>query len=258
MFKIAFFDIDWTLFDHKNHVWPKSAVSSLKALKEKGIKVVLCTARPYHSMEAFGVFDLGIDFDGYISSAGGVAYCDGVFALKNLMKGTDVISFCNKAKEKSLTLELVEVTTRKLVFPLTEYSNTFYEAFHEVVPPMGKYEGEEVVGINLFAPDSVDKEFMDAFPQLIYSRYFETAVDVMGTPHLKGLAVKSVLEHYGYKKEEAIGFGDDLQDISMAEHVGSFVCMGQGKDEVKKIATYVSTPVWEDGVYDGLRHFKLL
>ena len=49
-FKIVFFDIDWTLYDHKNHCWPASALSSIHTLQAEGIKVVLCTARPFHSM----------------------------------------------------------------------------------------------------------------------------------------------------------------------------------------------------------------
>jgi Cof subfamily protein (haloacid dehalogenase superfamily) len=256
--KVIFFDIDWTLYDHQNHQWPFSALTALKELKAKGYKLIICTARPYHSFKLFGALDLGIDWDGYIASAGGVAYVDGVFVHKSLMASNDVKAFCALAGKEKLTLELVEVLTRKLVYPMTEDAQHFYEGYHESIPERGSFEGEEVIGLNFFAPASYDAEFTKAFPQLIYSRYFDYAVDVMGTPHLKGLAVDKILQHYGYHKDEAMGFGDDIQDISMAEHVGTFVCMGQGKAEVKAVASYVTDPVWDDGVAKALRHFRLI
>jgi hydroxymethylpyrimidine pyrophosphatase-like HAD family hydrolase len=92
----------------------------------------------------------------------------------------------------------------------------------------------------------------------VYSRYFDYAVDVIPTPHLKGEACDDFLRYYGFKKEESLGFGDDLQDISIAEHVGAFVCMGNGKDEVKKHASFVTSEVWNDGILQGLRHFQLV
>lgn len=209
-------------------------------------------------MDKFGTNDLGIVWDGYISSAGGVAYADHQYLRKILMKPTDITSFIAAVHERHLTLELVEPIERKLVFPQTYSSRHFYANYHEVVPPRGFYEGEEVVGLNFFAPKKWDKEMSSLFPQLIYSRYFDYAVDVMPVEHLKGAACDDVLRHYGFTKAESLGFGDDLQDISLAEHVGKFVCMGNGKDEVKKHASYVTSAVWDDGVLQGLKHFGLL
>ena len=257
-FKIVFFDIDWTLYDHKNHCWPASALSSIRALQAEGIKVVLCTARPYHSMDKFGANNLGIVWDGYISSAGGVAYVDHQYLRKSLMKDADIRSFILAVKTRNLTMELVEPIERKLVFGQTYSSRKFYSAFNEVVPLRGNYEGEEVVGINFFAAKKWDCEMMRLFPQLVYSRYFDYAVDVMPVQHLKGQAVADVLRYYGFQKEESLGFGDDLQDISLADNVGKFVCMGNGKEEVKQHASFVTSAVWDDGVWKGLRYFGLV
>ena len=257
-FKIVFFDIDWTLYDHKNHCWPASALSSIHTLQAEGIKVVLCTARPFHSMDRFGTNNLGIVWDGYISSAGAVAYADHQYLRKSLMKDADIRSFTSAVKARHLTMELVEPIERKLVFGQTYSSRKFYSDYHEVVPPRGNYEGEEVVGINFFASQRWDREMRRLFPQLVYSRYYDYAVDVMPVQHLKGQAVADVLRHYGFVQKESLGFGDDLQDISLADNVGKFVCMGNGKDEVKQHASYVTSAVWDDGVFKGLRHFDLI
>lgn len=219
---------------------------------------MLCTARPFDSLARFGALDLGVDWDGYIASAGGVTFADGIFLHKTLMKRDDVTRFIALATKEKRTMELVGTTTRSLISPPDDFAMAFYNHYNEHIPEVASYDGQDVIGFNFFAPESYDAEFMKAFPQLIYSRYFESAVDVMGEPHLKGLSVDRVLRHYGYSKGEAMGFGDDLQDISMAQHVGTFVCMGQGKDEVKKQASYITTPVWDDGVERALQHFGLV
>ena len=68
--KAAFFDVDWTLYDHHNRRYVPSGIEAIKRLKQKGVMVFVCSARPYESLKQFGVFDLGIAWDGYIACAG--------------------------------------------------------------------------------------------------------------------------------------------------------------------------------------------
>lgn len=258
MIRIAFFDIDGTLIDNETGRWSEKTIKGIQALQRHGVKVVLCSARPFHSMDKFGVFSLGIDWDGWISSAGAVANYQGQYLRKTLMKKEDIEGFCKMCGEDGYTMELVEVLTRKLVFGQTKDSQNYYRAFKESIPDDGVYEGEEVVGINFFAPEGVCYRYQKAFPGLVIHRYFESAVDVMGTLHRKEDGIKAVLKHLGLSKKEAIGFGDDVQDISMANGVGTFVCMGQGNEHVKEIADYVTSSIKEDGVYQALLHYNLI
>ena len=66
------------------------------------------------------------------------------------------------------------------------------------------------------------------------------------------------MDYLGLKKEETISFGDDTQDISMKKATGTFVCMGNGKDEVKAVADYVTDRIENDGLEKALKHFKLI
>jgi hydroxymethylpyrimidine pyrophosphatase-like HAD family hydrolase len=115
-----------------------------------------------------------------------------------------------------------------------------------------------VVGIAWFSEAAYDDAYKKAFPELIFERYFPTAVDVMSEPHEKGAGISVILNALGYRKEEAIAFGDDTQDLTMVPEVGTFVCMGQGKDELKQKASFVTAPVWDDGIAKALRHFSLI
>lgn len=233
-------------------------IASLKELSKKGVKLFLCSARPFHSMDAFGTFSLGISFDGYVSSAGAVCKVGEKCIRKTLMKKEDVIAFSSQCLKDHLTMEYVETEERKLLAPSNAYSDIFYSSYNEVRPLVNKPNYNEVVGINFFAPSSYDVKYQSLFPSLLYRRYFTEAVDVMGEPHEKGDGVKAILNYLGLKKEDVLGFGDDIQDISMAEALPHFVCMGQGKDELKKISEYVTSPVYEDGFYKALVHYGLV
>lgn len=246
--KAAFFDIDSTLFDYKNDCWDLKSIEKIKELKKKGIKVFICTARPYHSFKWLGALDLGVEWDGFIASSGGYAYADGKYIYVTKMEDDDVRNFIALALKRNLTLELVELEDRKLVAPLTKEAEDHYSHFKECIPPVKSYEGEDVEGLNFFALEDEDEIFMERFPHLVFYRYSPSSVDVMPVPHEKGKCVRMILDYYGFKKDEAIGFGDDMQDLSMAENVGYFVCMGNGKDEVKKAANFVTKNVWEGGV----------
>lgn len=246
--KAAFFDIDSTLYNHRDDCWDLSSIEKIKELKEKGVKVFLCTARPYHSFKWLGALDLGVDWDGFIASSGGYAYADGKYIYTTKMEDKDVREFISLALERNLTLELVELEDRKLIAPLTKEAKDHFSVFKECIPEIKGYEGEDVEGINFFALESEDELFTKRFPNLIFFRYSPTAVDVTPVPHEKGKCVRLIIEHYGFKKEETIGFGDDLQDLTMAAEVGYFVSMGNGKDEVKAAADFVTKNVWEGGV----------
>lgn len=233
-------------------------LASLKELSSSRIKLFLCSARPFHSMDAFGVFSLGIPFAGYVASAGAVCKVGDQVIRKTLMKKEDVIAFSKQCLQDHLTMEYVETDDRKLLVPSNSYSEIFYTSYKESKPLVAKADYGEVVGINFFAPANYDEKYQALFPSLLYRRYFDYAVDVMGEPHEKGDGVKAILQYLGINKDEALGFGDDIQDISMAEALPHFVCMGQGKDELKKKSEYVTAPVYEDGFAKALKHYGLL
>lgn len=246
--KAAFFDLDWTLYNHKDDKWDEESIGAIKKLQSLGVKVFICTARPFCSFEWLGAFKLGIEWDGYIASAGGYCFADGKYLFTSEFEKEDVERFISLAKKNNTTLELVELKKRKLIAPITKEAKEHYSVFKEYIPDIEDYEGEDVEGINFFAPESLDELFKKEFPNLIYWRYTSTAVDVSPFPHEKGRLIKVVLEHYGFSKDEAIAFGDDFQDLSMAENVKFFISMGNGKDEVKKVAYYVTDEVWNSGV----------
>ncbi|OPZ35028.1 MAG: putative phosphatase [Tenericutes bacterium ADurb.BinA155] len=256
--QIAFFDIDWTLYDHSSHTWVLSGLQAIKQLQKNGVKIYLCSARPYNSMKLFGVFDLGIRWDGYIASAGAVAYGDHHFIKTLVMPKPMVHNLIQVTKELGLPMEMVGIKTRFMTLPPNDYVEKYHWVYKDTTMPVRSYRGEPLTGALLFAPAEYDEELKRRCPGVRFDRFADYGVDVMDVPHEKGDAIKDVLAYYGYSKDEAIAFGDDYQDLTMVPQVGIFVCVGNGKDEVKKAATYVARPISEDGILESLQHYHLV
>jgi hydroxymethylpyrimidine pyrophosphatase-like HAD family hydrolase len=53
-------------------------------------------------------------------------------------------------------------------------------------------------------------------------------------------------------------FGDHWNDIEMIKGVGIGVSMGNGKEETKQAADFVTASNNEDGIAKALRHFQLI
>ena len=74
----------------------------------------------------------------------------------------------------------------------------------------------------------------------------------------KGAAIKDFMEAVGEPIENAYAFGDSTNDIEMLEIAGTAIAMGNGADLAKAVADYVTDTVDEDGLYNAMKHYKLI
>lgn len=257
MIKAVFFDVDNTLYDWPTRQWIPSAFKAIKVMQERGVKAFICTARPYASFKEFGGFDLGIHWNGIIASCG--AYVSlGNRVLRFLtMNPQNVRKLCKIATRNSLTMELVTAKTRYLIAPGNTFLENYHGTYSDTVPPVHRYRGEGVSGALLFAPEEYDHLFKNELPELSYFRFHDCGVDISEVEHLKGEGMAFLMKDLGLTKDEVLSFGDDLQDIPMGES-STFICVGNGKEEVKAAADYVCPPIVENGIEFALRKYGVI
>lgn len=65
-------------------------------------------------------------------------------------------------------------------------------------------------------------------------------------------------ELLGILPEEMMAFGDAQNDMDMIEYAGIGIAMGNGEEEVKQIADYVTTDVDDNGILSALQKFGML
>jgi len=70
-------------------------------------------------------------------------------------------------------------------------------------------------------------------------------------------ALYSLAEEWGIQPSEIMAIGDQGNDLSMIQHAGVGVAMGNAPDEVKQAANYVTAPIGQDGAAEAIERFVL-
>lgn len=256
--KIIFVDIDWTIYDHKHKRFDKRSIIALKHLQKKGIKVIISTSRPLHSVYQLGVFDLFTP-DGFITMNGGYIVINNKEIYEYRFPKDKLHEICDVITSFDLTMELSTKDDRFLIKEKNDYVDLLFQTFKEEMPPVKPFTNEDVITALLFAPKKLDKKIKRLLPEGIeYFRFAEYGVDIIAKPHLKGGAVNKVLDYLKLDKSQAMAFGDDYADISMFENVQYGIALNNGKKEVKDAASFITKEVWKSGVYRALKHYHLL
>ena len=273
MGKYLFFDIDGTLLSDVTHTVPQSAIEAIKKAKKNGNHCFLCTGRSYFMTREISF--IGID-DAIIAN-GAAVIRNGQPELQKVIS-EDV---ANK------TLKLIEelgggyqIIDWKNGYqnPYTHamFEEKFKKEFDEPVEDVFKrksmktideIENNPVLKIDAtFDTVEAAEKFMGALdPSLTFipaggytSTFGAKAGEMMLKGVSKGAAIKDFMEAVGEPIENAYAFGDSTNDIEMLEMAGTAIAMGNGADEAKAVADYITDTVDEDGLYNAMKHFELI
>lgn len=257
--KIVFTDIDGTLFSHATNRVPPSAIDAIHQLQAKGIKVFFCSGRNYYLIRKTGLLNV-IHPDGLITMNGSNAIIDGNIIYRYPIPSEIVDKMILFSKRLKFGLTLIEeneghinMIDERVISAHEKYGTrfpqprTFPEHYDRVVYQM-----------IAFCDDFEESLFLPHLGNCKSARWDEYAVDIMLKDSDKSKGILSVLEYYGYDQENAMCFGDALNDIEMMQFSGLSVCMGNGHEEAKKVADYVTDDIDSDGWYNACKHFKLI
>ena len=259
--KIAFFDIDWTLYDHGKNpkAFTKSSIKAIEKLRKNGIKVVLCTARAFASMLDIHTLE-HLSVDGIISHNGGFIYIDNKKIRSSSLDGDFLEKFIKKTDSLGISVEIFTDFGAFSTLEPNEYVDRYHKFWDEKYSIVKKFDKnvDQCFSALVYAPEQYDEILFDKDFPYARVRFFETAVDVTYEPFYKGDGIKIVLDYFGFKKEEAIAFGDSKDDVSMFKEVGTSVAMGNAEQCAKDAATYITYKIHHHGVKHALKHFKLI
>ena len=109
-----------------------------------------------------------------------------------------------------------------------------------------------------YIPEQQDDDFLAHLPGCKTARWTPAFADIIPSDGGKEAGIDHVLAYYGISLDDAMCFGDGGNDITMLRHVPKSVAMGNANDKVKASASYVTSDVREDGIYNALKHFGVL
>ena len=256
--KIIFVDIDWTILDHKIHDWDYESIDALKLAQKNGVLIFLCTARPYDSVRTTGLFEV-FKPDGIISTNGEVGFVNDEIVFAENIPAEIVKQVNIVAHQYSLVLESCTEVGRYFNKDANEYVFDYMTRFQETVPEIRDELYDHVSALLLFSPEHLDAEIMPLIPSsLRYFRFDKCGVDLQYHPCSKGEGIKKILNYLKIDKSQSIAIGDDYGDIEMFKEVGLSIAVGNGKEEVKQQATYITDTVHEHGVKNALVDLKII
>lgn len=269
-YKLVALDLDGTLVDDQKRLLP-STISSVMAIQELGVKVVLASGRPTFGCRAIAK-TLRLDqYGGYILSYNGGK-------LTSLGDGKIL---ARRAIPKKLLPHLYEEVKKRPELTIFSYEQQMIVSEtpddHYVLEEQRVDGGMPIKGVphllegltsdplklaitsdNTHALYQI-KEEMEAFygEQLNFFLTNEHFLDVVPRGVDKGSTIEFLIEELGIDRSELIAVGDSYNDLGMIQVAGLGVAMANATEAVKRSADYVTTSNNSDGISHLLNKFIL-
>lgn len=245
-YKLIALDLDDSLLDDNQIISEKNKKAIIE-FQKKGIHVVFCSGRANDSMMPF-VEELGVHNDeDYIISYNGalINTISGTQLLRKEISGKILKDIIKTGRKHNIDIQLY--TDDLLIEKRTERTE-LYESLCSTpatkIDDLTKIKSSMKVLFNYMPGDKLEALRLDLIKKygeelnIFYSK--PSYVEVLNKEANKGLAVKTLADKLGIKKEEIIAIGDGFNDVSMIEYAGLGVAVQNSPDGVKEIADYIT------------------
>ncbi|WP_313891436.1 Cof-type HAD-IIB family hydrolase [Psychrobacillus sp.] len=254
--KILFFDIDGTILDHDKKI-PDGVVEAIQKAKENGHEVVIATGRS--AFTASFIFEQ-LNIDSFVCYNGQVVQFKGEIIHSGVIDRTALQRLTDFASERQQPL--VYMGTNEMVSNLLEH-NDIHESISTLKIDFPRaeenfYLENDVHQALIFCDIAAQEEYEKAFPHLKFVRWHRVSCDVLPLGVSKAKGIELLLTHLNKTPEDAIAFGDGLNDLEMLEYVGTGVAMGNSVEELKEKATFVTDHVSENGLVNAMKKLNLI
>jgi Cof subfamily protein (haloacid dehalogenase superfamily) len=271
MGKFLFFDIDGTLTDSDHGIqWPsQSTLDAIHQAQKNGHRCLICSGRNLSGLQQY----LALNMDGYIFSDGGGIYFPGKEPILEPIPD-DLLEYLIQDVVHHRKGEIILSAMQTMYCSEQEY--IFMSAFADQVEQAGgkmavcqleEYNGEPVMESDVgFASQAIEDAFMRDLPKGLefvsttasYGRGERTSGEVTKRGVNKGAGIRKAVHLLNGSMEDTFGFGDSMNDASMLKACHTGIAMGNGAQELKNLADYVTGDIQDDGLADAMRHFGLI
>ena len=264
-YSIVFLDIDGTLLDSKHQIMPCTH-DRLQYLQERGIPIILCSARPPKGVNLVAE-QAGLQ--GPVACYNGGLIIDQDYTILRDV-GIDIqlaMDFKRFVAERFPDLVvsaylysvwLAEDPRNPEILQEAEISGcTPLEGSMEQVAFAAPHIHKLLCMGDAMRIRALQKEIPRYFPQLMALRSKATYLEILPQESTKSSAIQVLLTHYGLQPEQAVAFGDSDVDMDMLQYCGFGVAMGNAPRQVKEAADYVTASNDQEGVYIALNSLRL-
>lgn len=258
-YNILFLDIDGTILK-PDHTYSQSTKEAIAQLQNQGIEVFLATGRPVHEIAELAD---ELNVQSLIGYNGAYAIYQNKTIINEPMGSDTIKQFYEVAKEHGH--EMVLYTNGKNYFTSLDASvskrfiDTFQMKHNErfTANVMGDILGATIMNLDPSQPSLYELEANIHLSQ-VNIKGVENSYDVIRKSVNKGTAIKKLLALLDLSKEQAIAFGDGMNDKEMLQSVGAGFAMGNAHPDLLAYAKHTTTSVSESGIFNGLKKLGLV
>lgn len=258
-YQALFLDIDGTILK-PDHTYDASTKDAIIQVKKKGIEVFLATGRPLHEISDIAE---ALHVDSFIGYNGALAIMKGKTMVNEPMEKQTVLTYLETAKNNGH--EMVLYTNKKNYF--TSLTSSFVEHFIQMFQ-LKQNElftidiVDQILGITLINLTDEDTKLYEVNNSLHLSQVnvdgLRHCYDVIQHKVNKGEAIQAILDATNIPPENAIAFGDGMNDKEMLQVVGEGFAMGNAHVDLFPYAKHKTTSVMDSGIFNGLHSLGLI
>lgn len=237
MFKLIISDLDGTLLNAQHQISPRTR-SVLHRLVKRGIHFIVATGRHYIDVQTIREA-LDLEFDLITSNGAIIHNKEGEIVYNQLLPAALSRQIIHEYRSPEVTLNVFSDTqwfVEKDMPEFLEYHKHTGFSYHVTdMKKIDKHNINKIFFIGEHGPLMNIEQRLHAQHGDALSIAFSlpTCLDIMQKGVNKGNAMKALLEQNGLSPEDAVAFGDGMNDFEMLSTVGLGVLMGNAHDRLK-------------------------
>ncbi|WP_268913897.1 sugar-phosphatase [Lentilactobacillus sp. SPB1-3] len=256
--KLIAIDIDGTLLNENNEL-AQATIDAVSAARKRGVKVVLCTGRPLSGVKPY-LKELSIDgSDEYAITFNGAMAQDlsGNIISHHTLSYEDVLrtEMFGRLLGSHYQIETTDqiITTNQEISPYT-IGESYLVRLPIVYQTPEQIKDDLVISKAMFVdhPEVISRVKVNIPEELTDRLYVVQSepffIEMMNKNASKGNALKDLADRLNISADQVMAIGDEGNDLTMIEYAGTGVAMGNGIDEVKQAASFVTKSNAENGV----------
>lgn len=255
---IACFDMDMTLLNHADFKIPESASRALEKLRDR-YYIVISTGRDMDSKFSEGLAER-VNPDAIIHLNGTKITVGGTMIYEHLMKKELVSRLLHFTEGEDFSVGITNGTEDYFMNPefVTIHDMRRWGQSERNYQDPWKLLAMPVRTMTYIGKEPGTKLLGNAFPELKFPMFSSReGADIIELEASKAEGLKRLCEYYGVPVSGTVAFGDSMNDIEIIRLAGIGVAMGNGIDEIKQAADYVTTAIGDNGVWNACEKLHL-
>jgi hypothetical protein len=230
---IVVFDVGNTLIEKPSSIMASEVMYDLLRIQENGNSIGVATMRNLTMLEEVIA---QVKFDFVIALNGAYAACGKTILIDNPIDINDLSKILKFITEKKVKYQLY----------------TKYNILNQNI------SNESVYGIEVKEAYDIVYDLEELFPFFVFHIWEEgKTCDIHSKNVSKSKAMIAVCDYLGISLKRSIAFGDGFNDIELFKVCDISIAMQTAPNELKKIASFVTKSVIENGVSWALNQLKL-